>query len=254
MLLLLGGLFLAGLAFWELRKSRRGGRGSPAAAASEPKLSLPELPLPELHAREAPRQLPVVEIAAEVEIDLTQQLSPEQAPGKAVPRVTGSPEDSLLLVPEAFAASFPPPDKEVIVDWPPESERRLVGVRLVAPLGERYSGRALRQALAAAGLRHGKFGIFHRTGPDARAVFSVASLTKPGHFDLDAMDAQRYSGLSLFAVLPGPLPPAETIDSLLATARELAERLGGALQDERGQPLSPARIGELRAGVEGRAA
>ena len=37
--------------------------------------------------------------------------------------------------------------------------------------------------------------------------------------------------------LPGPLPAARAFDELLDTARALAHRLGGQLQDERGAPL-----------------
>jgi FtsZ-interacting cell division protein ZipA len=60
------------------------------------------------------------------------------------------------------------------------------------------------------------------------------------------MDAQRFGGLSLFAVLPGPLSPPATFDELLITARSLNDRLRGALQDERGEPLTPMRSANLR--------
>ncbi len=75
-------------------------------------------------------------------------------------------------------------------------------------VGERFAGRAVRLALAAEGFVLGKFDIFHKPGPDARAVLSAASLTKPGTFALATMDAQRFGGISLFAVLLGPLSPA----------------------------------------------
>ena len=56
------------------------------------------------------------------------------------------------------------------------------------------------------------------------------------------MDSQRYGGLSLFTVLPGPKAPLKAFEDLLVTARNLNERLNGALQDERGGPLTPTRI------------
>ncbi len=112
--------------------------------------------------------------------------------------------------------------------------------------GDRFTGRAVRQALAAEGFLLGKFDIFHKPGPDARAVLSAASLTKPGSFSLATMDTQRFGGLSLFAVLPGPLSPTATFDELLTTARSLNDRLRGALQDERGEPLTSVRATALR--------
>lgn len=140
--------------------------------------------------------------------------------------------------------SFEP--TEPIVDWPDEDVRKIVALRLVSGSGERFAGRAVRQALAAEGFVLGKFDIFHKPGPDARAVLSAASLTKPGTFALGTMDAQRYGGISLFAVLPGPLSPLATFDELLTTARALNDRLRGALQDERGEPLTPMRSANLR--------
>jgi FtsZ-interacting cell division protein ZipA len=135
---------------------------------------------------------------------------------------------------------------EPIVDWPDEDVRKIVALRLVSGSGERFAGRAVRLALAAEGFVLGKFDIFHKPGPDARAVLSAASLTKPGTFSLSTMDAQRYGGISLFAVLPGPLSPLATFDELLTTARALNDRLRGALQDERGEPLTPMRSANLR--------
>jgi cell division protein ZipA len=156
--------------------------------------------------------------------------------GPAVVRNVSAPP----LSPEAFEVPEP------IVEWPDDSTRKIIALRLVSGSGERFQGRAVRQALAAEGFQIGKFDIFHKPGPDARAVLSAASLTKPGTFSLNTMDGQRYGGLSLFAVLPGPLPAVETFDELLLTARSLNDRLRGALQDERGEPLTPTRSASIR--------
>jgi FtsZ-interacting cell division protein ZipA len=91
----------------------------------------------------------------------------------------------------------------------------------------------------------GKYNIFHKPDDTGRAYLSAASLNQPGSFD-EGMDQQRYGGLSLFAVLPGPKPPFDTFDELLACARGLNDRLQGALQDERGLPLTPLRVASLR--------
>lgn len=143
--------------------------------------------------------------------------------------------------PHTDDASFPEP----IVDWPPEDSRRILALRLVAP-PERFAGRTLRLALSAEGFLLGKFSIFHKPDDTNHALLSAASLTRPGSFDLGTMDSQRYGGLSLFAVLPGPQTPAQTFEELLATARNLNERLEGALQDERGGPLTPLRVASIR--------
>ena len=139
-----------------------------------------------------------------------------------------------------------PPSAPLVVDWPDEHERRILALRLVAPQRDRFAGRSLRQALAAEGFELGKFAIFHKPDDEHRAVLSAASLTRPGTFDLETMDSQHYGGLSLFAVLPGPMPPPQAFDELVFAARNLNERLHGVLQDEQGTPLTPARIAQLR--------
>ena len=159
--------------------------------------------------------------------------------------LAGEASDAREPVPEGPAAA-PAVAAEPIVEWPPDAARRIIALRLVAPAPERFAGHAVRQALWAEGFVLGKFSIFHKPDEERRAVLSAASLTMPGTFDLQTIDSQRYAGLSLFAVLPGPKPPAQAFDELLATARALNERLQGALQDEQGGPLTPARIASLR--------
>jgi cell division protein ZipA len=154
--------------------------------------------------------------------------------------------------PESAAAPEPqPPDapaapaSSVIVEWPAADASQVLAVRVIS-VGEKFSGRAVRQALAAEGFVLGKFEIFHKPAVDGRALLSIASLNKPGTFDIHSIDMQRFSGLNLFAVLPGPLPGPEAVEELLACAQVLAQRLRAVLQDEQGGPLSPARTAALR--------
>lgn len=143
------------------------------------------------------------------------------------------------------------PIAEPIVDWPPDDQRKVIALRLTAIPPDRFAGRALRLALASEGFVLGKFQIFHKPDESGRAVLSAANLSKPGTFDIGTMDSQRYAGLSLFTVLPGSRPPLKAFEDLLATARNLNERLNGALQDERGGPLTPTRITSLRDSLAG---
>jgi cell division protein ZipA len=161
---------------------------------------------------------------------------------------TGEPEPEIAGAEGVGAVRIVEPAAEIepIVDWPPEESRRIVALRLVAAQPERFPGRALRLALAAEGFLLGKFSIFHKPDESNRAVLSAASLTSPGAFDLETMDLQRFAGLSLFAVLPGPKTGPQAFEDLLATARNLNERLQGALQDERGGPLTPLRVAGIR--------
>ena len=179
----------------------------------------------------------------------------------AAPAAASNPEPEIFgaegvgtvrIVPDPYGGAGGPP--EPIVDWPPDESRRILALRIVAPQPERFPGRALRLALAAEGFLLGRFSIFHKPDESNRAVLSAASLTRPGAFDLETMDSQRYGGLSLFAVLPGPKAPQQAFEDLLATARNLNERLEGALQDERGGPLTPLRVAAIRDALRAEAA
>ena len=240
----------------------------------EPALTLPEIRtevrMP-VRDREptSPRELPIVEIpedsligmrvegahddeeVVEQEIEaVAEEVAADEAIDEELIDEELVEEDEEPIVPTvADAPELPPPPPsgvKPIVDWPPEGQRTLVSLRLVARPPDRFRGNLLRQALAAEGFVLGDLDIFHKPDANNRAVLSAAGLTKPGTFDLDTMDTQRFTGLNLFAVLPGPKTPQKAFEDLLLTARMLNERLEGALQDERGGPLTPMRIQALR--------
>lgn len=127
----------------------------------------------------------------------------------------------------------------------PQARQRIVALRVMSG-EERWSGADLIAALQIEGLIFGKYSIFHREREDGRSIYSVASMVEPGSFDLETIESQTFPGISLFAVLPGPLDAPTTFDQMLAAARRLGERLSGNLQDEHGSSLTAQRILNLR--------
>jgi cell division protein ZipA len=120
----------------------------------------------------------------------------------------------------------------------------------VCAAGEtRWSGLDLMVALENHGLAYGRYNVFHRKHSDGRTLFCAASLVEPGVFNLAKMPQEEFRGLTLFAVLPGPLPPLQTLDAVIETAGELAATLRGTLQDSHGAPLSMQRAEALREDV-----
>jgi cell division protein ZipA len=131
------------------------------------------------------------------------------------------------------------PEREVA------SKQRIVALRLVSTQ-ERWNGRAVVEALQAEGLVFGKYSVFHREHAGNKSIFYVASMVEPGSFDLARADSLSYPGISLFAVVPGPIEAPQIFDLMLATGRRLADRLQGQLQDEQGSTLTAQRILNLR--------
>jgi len=127
--------------------------------------------------------------------------------------------------------------------------QRIVSIRVCATGATRWSGSDLMVALENHGLAYGRYNVFHRKHSDGRTLFCAASLVEPGVFNLAKMPQEEFRGLTLFAVLPGPLPPLQTLDAVVETAGELAAALHGTLQDSHGAPLSMQRAEALREDV-----
>lgn len=125
-------------------------------------------------------------------------------------------------------------------------QQRIVSIRLMARERGRIEGSTLRAGLEREGIQFGRYAIFHRQFEDAGTLYSVASLVEPGTFDLATMDAISVPGVTFFAVFPGPLPAPQCFDDLMATARRLADRLGGVLYDDAGMRLTGQRVLGLR--------
>jgi cell division protein ZipA len=143
---------------------------------------------------------------------------------------------------DRFATTAPPAPNAA-------EQQRIVTIRVCAVGDMRWTGAQLLAAFELHGLAFGRYQVFHRKHVDGRSLFCVASLIEPGTFDVGAMAGQEFRGVTLFAVLPGPIAPLETIDELFATARGLAEELSGMAQDAKGLPLSPQRAAAMREDV-----
>jgi FtsZ-interacting cell division protein ZipA len=279
-LLVAGGLFIAGIAGFEWWRGRRD-RGPAAASRQEPagkEMSAPSArnALPDINVVREPRvavtdSLPVIELSStsvsgtrralgiaisdEVAVDAA-AVGPGVEPTSArkQPYIGQDDEVSEVRVYEEQPVHGP----QLVIAWPKEAERRIVTMRLM-PNGEpRFAGRALRQAFANAGFWHGPLDIYHLPDAQGRVIVSAAALAQPGTFDPSIMDSQRFSGLNLFSVLPGVLSERDTFDELVRAARTLAERLEGSITDQHGEELTPQRISRLRqslaAPVQARAA
>lgn len=225
-ILLAGGLLLiVGVYAWGMHRGRRAsGRKAATGGSATATADVPA-------SRAAARIEPEVRIDEEIEdptIPLpTLDLDAVEALGdEAVPVVRREPRI------EAEAPAEPP--------------QKIVALRITAMPATPFEGARIHEAIAAVDLRFGRHRIFHRLDASGRSVFSLASLEEPGTLDPATMEGTTFRGLAMFAVLPGPWPAARMLDDLLATARALATRLGGQLQDERGRPLTVQRSGELR--------
>jgi cell division protein ZipA len=151
---------------------------------------------------------------------------------------------------EAQASAEPESDPEQPAAAPPEPPKRqgadkIITLRLV-PKSEELRSEAVVLALREAGLRLGRYGIFHLQTMEQEAAFSVASLLEPGSFDLENLQDSTMPGMSFFMVLPGTGDPVTRFDLMVQTARALAVELDAELFDDRGSSWSIQRERYMR--------
>ena len=166
------------------------------------------------------------------------QPEPSVEPTRLPPSTRTSASTAVGENSDRFSAPPPPVNSA--------ERQKIVTIRVCGVNDARWSGSQLMTALESHGLSFGRYQVFHRKHTDGRSLFCVASLIEPGTFDIASMPEEEFRGVTLFAVLPGPIEPLETIDELFATAAGLAEELSGAVQDSKGMLLSPQRASGLR--------
>ncbi len=130
-----------------------------------------------------------------------------------------------------------------------DAGEKIVVLHLVAGRGYCFTGPALVEAAERVGLRHGEHEIFHRTMNTRNgqvAVFSMASMVKPGTFDLSRVDEMETPGVALFMRLPAPFDGLTAFEQMLETARRLADSLDGYLLDPQRCDLTQQAVEHIR--------
>jgi FtsZ-interacting cell division protein ZipA len=273
-LLIAGVLLIAGIAGFEWWRARRDRpiTNLPRDDAGDTPVQRAAAPLPEINMLREPRAtvpdtLPVIELGSaeragardsggiSVSQDVAVDEPFENTSTQAIFRAHDEPyigQDDEISAVRTITYDAPPAEgPKLSLVWPDEGERRIVTVRVLPRADLRFQGRSLRQAFASSGFWHGPLDIYHLPDAEGRVIVCAAALAQPGTFDPSIMDSQRFSGLNLFAVLPGPLPEHEAFDELMHAARALAERLDGKLTDQHGDELTPQRVARLRQSLEG---
>ena len=116
----------------------------------------------------------------------------------------------------------------------------VIAVNLRALADKPYAGYELLQALLSSGMRFSNTGLFYRhekkTGTGA-VLFSLASCTKEGTFDLSAIGGFSCKGLILFMKPKEVQDPVKVFELMLETADQLIHDLGGEVLNDNQQLL-----------------
>ncbi len=166
---------------------------------------------------------------------------------KAAPELTKRAEPSIEPE-QPEPPKTPKNDKSfetAVIERKPSPRRlpdKVVAIRLVPRDGPLIGDKTVL-ALRKCGLEHGQYGIFHKivNGDAHNPMFSVASLTEPGSFDLTRLAESEIAGLSVFLALPGEGDPVERFDAMIEAARSLVRELDVDICDEKGSSWSVQR-------------
>lgn len=154
-------------------------------------------------------------------------------------------EVKIHKIAEPLPTSLPKAKKKITRTQAPS----LIVLHVLAQQGKTFIGYELLQSLLSAGLRFGEKNIFHRheqLSGKGEILFSVASATEPGTFNLDEVGGLTCIGLSLFMNSSKVAEPEKVLNILVDTARLLAEDLGGRVCDEQYQELTVQKIAEYQ--------
>lgn len=140
-------------------------------------------------------------------------------------------------------------DVDQVIDRPQAQNTGVICLSVLAKPGQAFQGYELLQTLLANGLRYGKMNIFHRhQEPNGKGpiVFSLASATEPGTFELSKMGGTTCQGLTLFMRVSGQRDLSFALETMIESAKQLAEDLQGMVVTEDLKPLSIEKTKEWR--------
>ncbi len=175
------------------------------------------------------------------------------------PRVVGASEPAERVEPELPPASAQMEkgwenfsatrdDEQLRLDMPagaqraqrppaaPPGQERIIVLHVAAAEGEVFAGPAIHNALQLCRLQFGMRDVYHRiteVNGVPEAVYSIASMVKPGFLDPGMARDFSTPGLTLFMVMPGPIEGVQAFRDMLETAQQIAQRLGGDVLDDK---------------------
>lgn len=125
----------------------------------------------------------------------------------------------------------------------------LIVISIMAKPNSFFESYDLFQAISTTGMKYGRMNIFHydvETAKGPTTLFSLASATNPGEFNLDKMGEFSCCGLTLFTNLREVPDPEEAFETMLATAEQLADDLDGELRVGHTQPFTDEAYHKLQ--------
>ena len=126
---------------------------------------------------------------------------------------------------------------------------KIVSLYVAARAGEVLRGEDIVVAAEKTGMVFGHMQVYHRLlegKPEAGPVFSMASILKPGSFDMASISEMETPAIAFFLTLPAPLPALDAWEKMEPTVQRMAELLDAVVLDDGRNALGRQRIAHIR--------
>ncbi|WP_115584784.1 cell division protein ZipA [Xanthomonas arboricola] len=166
------------------------------------------------------------------------------ADGETFERSEGSAEQSELNLDDQDGAGGNDVGKR-----PNQDFDKIVSLFVAAKAGQILRGEDVVVAAEKTGLVFGHMNVFHRLvegHPERGPIFSMASILKPGSFDMANIREMQTPAIAFFLTLPAPMTALDAWEKMLPTVQRMAELLDGVVLDDSRNALGRQRVAHIR--------
>lgn len=132
---------------------------------------------------------------------------------------------------------------------PTQDFDKIVSLYVAARAGSVLRGEDIVVAAEKTGLVFGYMNVFHRLvegHPERGPIFSMASIMKPGSFDMGTIREMETPAIAFFLTLPAPMTALDAWEKMLPTVQRMGELLDGVVLDDSRNALGRQRIAHIR--------
>jgi cell division protein ZipA len=157
--------------------------------------------------------------------------------------------DASVTQPELGLPDVEPSAGSDLGKRPSQDFDKIVSLYVAARAGEVLRGEDIVVAAEKTGLMFGYMNVFHRLvegHPERGPIFSMASIMKPGSFDMTHIREMETPAIAFFLTLPAPMTALDGWEKMLPTVQRMAELLDGVVLDDSRNALGRQRIAHIR--------
>ncbi|MGL6261010.1 cell division protein ZipA [Vibrio sp. WXL103] len=238
----------------------------PAASAQEQAQPLTNVapdddPIPSFSAIDDEEIEAVSQVSLANAASMTQETVTQEAASQETVSQATAFQDTVESEVAPVVNSAPQPSVEQVKETPvsdeqsePEDELEVIVLNVHTANDQApFVGTKLFDSMQQNGLLYGEMDIFHRHADlsgTGRVLFSVANMMQPGTLKHDDPAQFSTKGISFFMTLPCFGDAEQNFKLMLKTAQQIADDLGGEVQDDSRKLMTPMRLDHYRKQIQ----